>query len=83
MARFVEFIEEFKTLPPVHEIQRAQILLPGDKGYPKQPDNAKAQQIVKSTIKDAGKEPEWMRQARLRAERKQVEAKERMARGRR
>jgi hypothetical protein len=71
MARFVEMIEEFKTLPPVHEIQRAQILLPGDKGYPRPKiDPLRAKQIVAQDIKDSGKEPEWMRNARLKAERR-------------
>jgi hypothetical protein len=71
MARFLEMIEEFKTLPPVHEIERAQVLLPGDKGYPKAKiDPARAKQLVKDTIKESGREPEWMRNARLKTERR-------------
>lgn len=71
MARFLGMVEEFKTLPPVHEIQRAQILLPGDKGYPKPKiDPKRAAEIVKKTIKDEGKETDFMRNARVRAERK-------------
>lgn len=71
MARLMGMLKEFETLPPVHEIQRAQILLPGDKGYPKPKiDPRAAKQAVKNDIKDSGLEPEWMRQRRLKEERK-------------
>ncbi len=73
MGRFMEMVEEFKTLPPMHEIARTSILLPGDKGYPKPKiDPKQAAQIVQKSIKDAGKEPEFMRNARLRAERQRL-----------
>ena len=69
MGRFMEMVEEFKTLPPQHEIARASILLPGDKGYPKpKVDPQRAKQAVKQDIADAGPEPEWMRMRRLKAE---------------
>lgn len=70
-ARFMEMVEEFKTLPPMHEIARTQVLLPGDKGYPKR-DAKTSKKIVDGAIADAGKEPEWMRQRRLKEERKRA-----------
>lgn len=65
----MEMVEEFKTLPPMHEIARTQVLLPGDKGYPKR-DTKTAKKIVEDAIKPAGKEPVWMRERRLKEERK-------------
>ena len=71
MGRFMELVEEFRTLPPQHEIARTGILLPGDKGYPKSKiDPAKARKAVAEAIQPAGREPEWMRQRRLKEERK-------------
>jgi len=69
MARFMEFVEEFKTLPPVHEIQRAQVLLPGDKGYPKK-DKRMVDKVVKDAIKPSGEAPVWLKNAVEKAERK-------------
>ena len=69
MFRFMEFIEEFKTLPPVHEIERTQILLPGDKGYPKT-DKRMADKVVRDAIKPAGEAPVWLRNALDKAKRK-------------
>ena len=68
MARFMEMIEEFATLPPLHEVARVHVLMPGDKGYKKR-DTHLAKRIVEGAIGAAGKEPEWMRNARLRVER--------------
>ncbi len=71
MARFSAMVDDFKSYPPAHETARASILMPGDKGYPKpRVDKEKARQAVKQTVKPAGPEPQWMRDRRLKEERK-------------
>lgn len=73
MGRFMLMVDEFKTLPPKHEIARVSILLPGDKGYPKPKiDKEQAARAVQNTIRESGKEPEWMRQRRLQEERRRA-----------
>ena len=73
MRRFVQMVENFKSFPPMHEIARVSILMPGDKGYPKSKiDRDKAERAVKQSIQPAGNEPEWMRQRRLKEERKRA-----------
>lgn len=66
--RFKMLIDDFDKRPPVFEVLRTQILMPGDKGYPKADPNRVAT-AMRETIKPAGKEPEWMRNARLKRER--------------
>lgn len=76
MGRFMEMVEEFNQLPPQHEIARTGILMPGDKGYPKSKITPKqAEQELKRTIQPARREPEWMRQRRLKEERKRAGVK--------
>jgi len=73
MSRFVEMVEEFKKFPPMHEIARTSILMPGDKGYPKSRiSKEQAERAVKRDIQDSGKEPLWMRERRLKEERKRT-----------
>jgi len=65
MIRFMEMLWEFFKLPPLYEIGRTQILMPGDKDYPKRPSES----IGPGTdrlVGPAKKEPEWLRKARLR-----------------
>ena len=71
MARMLEMIEDFSKMPPVYEIARVQILMPGDEGYKKKPtvSKQKIDQAMAQMIRPAGKEPEWMRNARLKRER--------------
>lgn len=70
MARMIEMVEDFKQFPPVFEIARTQVLMPGDEGYKKPPiSKQRAEQAARAMVGQAGKEPEWMRQRRLKMER--------------
>ena len=75
ICRFVELIEDFGKLPTVAQVMRTQVLMPGDKGF-KKVDPEAAKRVVNQTIAPAGKEPEWMRNARLKAEARFKELKE-------
>jgi len=67
MYRFMGLLNSFSKFPPIAEVLRTQVLLPGDKGYRKV-DRQQADQAVRAAIQDAGKEPEWMRNARIKRE---------------
>jgi hypothetical protein len=66
--RFEDMLDDFDKMPPLFEVLRTQILLPGDKGYPKM-DRERAEREMRNVIRESGKEPEWMRNARLKRER--------------
>jgi hypothetical protein len=71
MARFMEMLDDFSRFPPLYEVARTQVLLPGDKGYKAPPKVLSRQTIDAATgAKDATREPEWLRNARLKREAK-------------
>lgn len=68
MRRLMEFDDDFAKMPPTFEILRTQVLMPGDKDY-KKPDPTIAKRVIQEAIRDDGaKEPEWMRNARIKLE---------------
>lgn len=58
MYDFVAFIEDFKKLPPLHEIGRAFILMPGDEGF-KKVDSKMRAKAMKNIVGTGAHAPEW------------------------
>ena len=60
MIRFMGILDEFKILPPLHEVGRAFVVLPGDDGYKpkKKRDSAK---VIAAVAKSAGQAPEFIK----------------------
>lgn len=70
MARFMEMLDDFDKTPTLAAVARTQVLLPGDKGYKSSEKKSSQISIDQLIGPNKVKEPEWMRQARLKRERR-------------
>lgn len=58
MYDFSSFIEDFKKFPPMYEVGRAYITMPGDEGY-KGLDAETKRKAMKNVIRSGGQAPAW------------------------